>query len=66
MHYNIGVEANIDEALRKIEELKAILEAMKEEEIDDKERMRRQAFIDTMNKIKERNEKKKRENGGDL
>ena len=66
MHYNIGVEANVDEALSKIEELKAILEAMKEEEIDDKERMRRQAFIDTMNKIKERNEKRKRENGGDL
>ena len=41
MHYNIGVNASVDEALRKIEELKAILEAMKEEEIDDKERMRR-------------------------
>ena len=52
MHYNIGVEANIDEALRKIEELRAILEAMKEEEIDDKERMRRQAFIDAVNKVK--------------
>ena len=52
MHYNIGVNASVDEALRKIEELKAILEAMKEEEIDDKERMRRQNFIDTMNKIK--------------
>ena len=52
MHYNIGVEANIDEALRKIEELRAILEAMKEEEIDDKERMRRRAFIDAVNKVK--------------
>lgn len=61
MHYNIEVNASVDDALRKIEELKAILEAMKEEEIDDKERMRRQAFIDTMNKIKERNEKKMRE-----
>ena len=52
MNYNIGVEVKVDEALRKIEELKAILEAMKEEEIDDKERMRRQAFIDAVNKVK--------------
>ena len=59
MHYNIGVEANIDEALHKIEELKTILEAMKEEEIGDKERMRREAFINTVNKVLERNRKNK-------
>ncbi len=61
MNQRVSIEVNVDEALRKIEELKAILEAMKEEEIDDKERMRRQAFIDTMNKIRERNEKRMRD-----
>ena len=55
MNQHVDFDVNIDEALHKIEELKAILEAMKEEEIDDKERMRRKAFIDIMNKIKERN-----------
>lgn len=42
------VEANIDEALRKVEELKAILETMKEEE----ENKKREIFIDTVRKIK--------------
>ena len=55
MNQHVDFDVNIDEALHKIEELKAILEAMKEEEIDNKERMRRKAFIDIMNKIKERN-----------
>lgn len=61
MNYNIGVEASIDEALRKIEELRVILEAMKEEEISDKERMRREAFINTVNRVLERNRRKQRE-----
>lgn len=52
MNQHVDFNVNIDEALRKIEELKAILEAMKEEEINDKERMRRQAFIDAVNKVK--------------
>ena len=52
MNQHVDFDVNIDKALHKIEELKAILEVMKEEEIDDKERMRRKAFIDIMNRIK--------------
>ena len=42
------VEANVDEALRKVEELKTILEIMKEEE----ESKKREIFIDTVRRIK--------------
>ena len=54
MNQHVDFDVNIDEALYKIEELKAILEAMKEEEINDKERMRREAFINIMNKLVEK------------
>lgn len=45
---NYGVEANVDEALRKVEELKAILETMKEKE----ENKKREIFIDRVKRIK--------------
>ena len=45
---NYGIEANVDEALRKVEELKIILETIKEKE----ENKKREIFIDRIKRIK--------------